>query len=868
MHREAPPPLDRRSHRLARRLNRESAIDAVEPASADVREVAERAERLRGDDLSWHLNRLRFPQELEQAYQSARLGSHRRHMMVCSLFALVCLLIGYVNDARLLPELQAESTPLKIALTVWVLGLGLWGGRGPRVGPRTLAWLTSLQALGVIALIFWTTLKGQNLAAITHSISLFVLPIYLGAVVFQRFTHTLVITLGSMLAYPLLVEPRNPIEALILGENIKVIWLSGGLSLVANYVLERHERHTYWLHQQALHQRLQLEGLKQRLKKQSHLDPLTGLHNRRHFDELLHHSLLEGPRPISLLMVDVDHFKAYNDHHGHPQGDTALRTVAGVLADHARLGKGTAARLGGEEFALLLPGTDARQAHALGRALCAAVRGEGIPHGASPTSGVVTLSVGVATAEAGHLVSPDELYVLADTAMYEAKRQGRNQCVAAADDWMQGALGQRMQQVRQSHVTRAPVAPPTASVQAAWQAQEEELQLIRKTLTQPLWRLRLPLPLRQAFDDARRKPRQQHLVLMGLLGLIAYMVMTLDAASLLPDIARLFTQVREYSLMALMGALAALMAPMSTRTREWLFAGAAAVLGVSTAYVLSLSQAPAAFSYAAALFLVPAFSAIGARQAAHVAALPAVGVVASMALWLRGRGEVEQLIALDSTTLVALSSVLMLYGCHTLHQRAQQHFLLQRRDQIHHAILKELSEELQRLALTDPLTGINNRRQFMLDLDASWEQAEQSRTPMALMIVDIDCFKRYNDHHGHARGDQCLRDVVEGLARCTREGHGLLARLGGEEFAVILGGEAAHNAWDWAQRMCEHIEALRLPHEASTVGPHVTVSIGVVTVMPHLKPLSPSELLSMADEALYDAKARGRNRAITFNPVR
>lgn len=868
MHREAPPPLDRRSHRLARRLNRESAIDPVEPASADMRAVAERAERLKGRDLKSHLNRLQFPDELEAAYQNARLASHRRHMLVCTFFALVCLLIGFVNDARLLPGLQQESTPLKIALTVWVLGLGLWGGRSPRLSPNTLAWLISLQALGVISLIFWTTLKGQNLAAITHSISLFVVPIYLGAVVFQRFTHTALITLGSMVAYPLLVDPSNPIEALILGENIKVIWLSGGLSLVANYVLERHERHTYWLHQQALHQRLQLEGLKQRLKKQSHLDALTGLHNRRHFDELLHQSLLDTQRPVSLLMVDVDHFKAYNDHHGHPQGDAALRTVATVLADHARLGKGIAARLGGEEFALLLPDTPAQKAQALGRALCAAVRGEGIPHGDSPTAGVVTLSVGVASAEKGHLISPDELYVLADTALYEAKRQGRNQCVSAADDWLHGALGQRMQQVRQGHASRTPPPPAPPAMQAAWQAQEDELQLIRQTLLQPIWRLRLPRSLRQAFDDARRKPRQHHLVLMGLLGLIAYMVMTLDAAALLPDIATLFIHVREYSLVALMSALVALMAPMPTRAREWLFAGAATALGVTTTYVLSLSHAPAAYSYAAALFLVPAFSAIGARQAAQVAALPAVGVVGSMALWLRGHGELERLIAVDSTTLVALASVLMLYGCHTLHQRAQQHFLLQRRDQIHHTILKELSEELQRLALTDPLTGINNRRQFMLDLDASWEQAEQSRTPMALMIVDIDCFKRYNDHYGHARGDQCLRDVVDGLSCSTREGHGLLARLGGEEFAVILGGEAAHNAWDWAQRMCERIEALRLPHDASTVGPHVTVSIGVVTVMPHLKPLSPSELLSMADEALYDAKARGRNRAITFNPVR
>lgn len=868
MQRESPPTFDRRSHRLARRLNGAGGEVEAQRPHDPVRQVAASAQSLQGKALHRHLNLLRFPPELEAAFVADRLPGRQRHMLVCSLFAMACLMVGFYNDIQLMPELLAPSLWMRVLLVGAIVALALWGGLSRRISDAGVSTIISLQTLGVGAFILWLSMNGQSLAAITHSVSLFVLPLYVGAVVFQRFHHTLVICLSSMVAYPLLVEPRNPLEALIMGENIKIVWIAGLLSLVANYMLERHERHTYWLHQQALHQRLQLESLRQRLKRQSHLDPLTGLFNRRHFDEVFSHWIQGPKRPLSLLMIDVDHFKAYNDHQGHPMGDQCLRTIAGVLGDHARRLRGMAARVGGEEFAILLPHCSAPDALAMARALCAAVRGEEMAHGKSPTGPMVTVSVGVATVSTGVNISADELYVQADAALYEAKRMGRNQCQQATPELIEQSAALKLLQDAHAH---RPVSEPVAQgarkaerPRSVWHEQEAELQLIRQTLTQPLWRLRLPDALQARFDQARAKGRQQHLLLMGVLGLITYMLMTLQAAALMPDIEAMFAQARELSMFALLLAIVAMMAPMPVRAREWLFALCASALGLSTLYLFSLSTSVAVHAWSVALFLIPAFSAIGARQPPTVAWFPAVSTVLGMLACIHGDTPLEMLISLDSATLVMVACVLMLYGCHTLEQRATQTFLLRRRDALNHEVLQGMSEELRRLALTDPLTGINNRRQFMLDLDASWEQAEQTQTPMALLIVDVDCFKAYNDRHGHAQGDHCLRQVVEALSEQSRQHHGLLARLGGEEFAVILNGQAAEQALGWASSVCEAVASQRIAHDTSTVAPHVTVSIGVAVIHPHLERMQHTELLSLADEALYEAKTLGRNRACQF----
>lgn len=164
---------------------------------------------------------------------------------------------------------------------------------------------------------------------------------------------------------------------------------------------------------------------------------------------------------------------------------------------------------------------------------------------------------------------------------------------------------------------------------------------------------------------------------------------------------------------------------------------------------------------------------------------------------------------------------------------------------------------LQKLAHHDGLTGVANRRRLDAVLHMEWRRAERVQQPISLLMIDIDHFKSYNDLYGHIGGDDCLRQVADAIQRCVHRPADLMARYGGEEFAVLLPATPASGAADLANRICREIPALRIPHAASDAGV-VTLSIGVATIVPQ-RGEPDSTLLRRADEALYAAKASGRN---------
>lgn len=173
--------------------------------------------------------------------------------------------------------------------------------------------------------------------------------------------------------------------------------------------------------------------------------------------------------------------------------------------------------------------------------------------------------------------------------------------------------------------------------------------------------------------------------------------------------------------------------------------------------------------------------------------------------------------------------------------------------------LEAKNAELKRLSAIDGLTGIPNRRSFDEYIAKEWGRAVREKVCLALLLIDIDFFKKYNDGYGHQGGDDCLRKVATALADTMRRSSDMVARYGGEEFAVVLPNTDLDGAMVIAEEVRLAIEKLALKHEFSDVAEVVSISLGAAGIPPQCGE-EPASLILLADEALYAAKAEGRNR--------
>ncbi|MDB5816332.1 MAG: Response regulator PleD [Rhodocyclales bacterium] len=173
--------------------------------------------------------------------------------------------------------------------------------------------------------------------------------------------------------------------------------------------------------------------------------------------------------------------------------------------------------------------------------------------------------------------------------------------------------------------------------------------------------------------------------------------------------------------------------------------------------------------------------------------------------------------------------------------------------------LKYQTDLLRTLALTDGLTGVANRRHFDTTLQNEWRRCARARHSLALILIDVDFFKRYNDHYGHQAGDDCLQCIASALRAMLNRSHDLIARYGGEEFVYILPDTSLEGAEKKACEMEAAVRALAIPHEKSDVAEFVTISVGVAACIP-ARGEDAADLLGCADRQLYAAKQAGRGQ--------
>jgi len=173
--------------------------------------------------------------------------------------------------------------------------------------------------------------------------------------------------------------------------------------------------------------------------------------------------------------------------------------------------------------------------------------------------------------------------------------------------------------------------------------------------------------------------------------------------------------------------------------------------------------------------------------------------------------------------------------------------------------LLTLQKQLEEYSYKDGLTGVANRRMFDTVLATEWANAQRTRQPLSLILLDIDHFKQFNDHYGHVQGDDCLKSVGQALSRAASRPRDFVGRFGGEEFVLVLPETDEAAARHIAERCRQQVRQQRIAHARSAVSSLLTISLGVGTIVPgaHDRPL---DFLNSVDKLLYQAKQRGRDR--------
>lgn len=375
---------------------------------------------------------LAFSPQLEARYERDQAPTRRRRLSLAAFWFAVVYGLFLGIDARLVADVFVVSAFFHLAMMVPLgFAVALVTGRVERADLREGA--SALLTVVAVSTILWTFRVSDSPTA-AHYPYLAGLAMLYGNVV-QRPQPPYAIA-ASAISTGLFVAAMTtgplPSEVAV-AASIQFV-ATAVVTLIAGWQMEREIRRAYLRKLQVELAAADLSHSNDELRQLSHLDTLTGIANRRrlegHLAEMAERSRRLGT-PLAVMMIDVDHFKGFNDHYGHPEGDRCLKMVAGVARDQVRRKDDLIGRFGGEEFLVILPGTDLLDAAKVGERIRNAIVAMRMPHALSEIADVVTVSIGVSAARIADGVAAEDLVRAADNALYEAKRMGRNRIHAS-----------------------------------------------------------------------------------------------------------------------------------------------------------------------------------------------------------------------------------------------------------------------------------------------------------------------------------------------------------------------------------------------------------------------------------------------------
>ncbi len=385
------------------------------------------------------------------------------------------------------------------------------------------------------------------------------------------------------------------------------------------------------------------------------------------------------------------------------------------------------------------------------------------------------------------------------------------------------------------------------------------LTAVEDELRRGPWRLRFADEVEARFEEDTQRQRGRSMVMAGLISAIIYCLFLINDHSFRPDTFATALALRVGVMLPFgMPILWWVYRGVSPAQRETLMASTVIVATVISCLILVESTVPYSYLDVFSFGLILLVGNIVYSLRFNYACVSSAICIFIILLFVLSYDPMPPEAKRLAIFTIIAQTLFTLVANYRFEQSERTSYLHVLKEKLRAGYYLKDNQELSRMSVTDPLTNLANRRQFDTVFPVRWQEATDKGLCLGLMVIDIDHFKAYNDYYGHPQGDECLRQVATAMQANSRDAD-LVVRFGGEEFVVLIANASPEAAKPAAERIRHNVEALEIPNHGVSAQSVVTVSVGVAVLYPKVS-LAPAELLSQADEALYEAKRQGRNR--------